>query len=97
MNCSVCDKPLTGGIDTFGELGTELCMEHFFAPPPPTEDDLRIAELNDELDALADEIEDLEDQLRQLKDDQYDKEKELDRLQPAPKPTKVILKPGRVS
>lgn len=29
MNCVVCDKPLTGGLDTFGPQGQEVCQEHW--------------------------------------------------------------------
>lgn len=97
MNCSACNKALTGGIDTFGEIGAELCMEHFFAPPPPTEDDLRVAELNDELDALQEEIEDLESQLSDLRSEVWKKERELETLAPPVKPTKVVLNIGRAS
>lgn len=26
MNCESCEKPLTGGVDTFGGVGQNLCM-----------------------------------------------------------------------
>lgn len=27
MNCSLCNKPLSGGMDTFGEVGQEMCWD----------------------------------------------------------------------
>lgn len=37
MNCSVCGKPLTNGLDTYGDVGAELCMDCWY--DLPEEDD----------------------------------------------------------
>lgn len=29
MECVVCNKPLNGNLDTFGERGLEMCWEHW--------------------------------------------------------------------
>lgn len=31
MNCTSCDKALTGGLDTYGEVGTEFCQECYLS------------------------------------------------------------------
>jgi hypothetical protein len=31
MKCLTCDTQLTGGTDTFGDVGQELCMECWYA------------------------------------------------------------------
>jgi uncharacterized Zn finger protein (UPF0148 family) len=94
LSCTHCGTPLTGGLDTFGEIDAPMCQKHFFAHPPPTEDDLRIAELNDELDGIYDEIEDLEEQLSDLRNQEWKLQDELKLYQPVQKPTKVVLKLG---
>src|SRR5690242_13189032 len=30
ISCRVCGKPLSGGLDTFGMFGEEVCRNHFF-------------------------------------------------------------------
>lgn len=27
MNCTICETPLTGGLDTYGDTGEELCFD----------------------------------------------------------------------
>lgn len=29
LHCVVCHKPLAGGLDTYGDVGQELCLEHW--------------------------------------------------------------------
>lgn len=97
MNCTVCGTQLTGGLDTYGDIDAPVCMEHFFAPPAPTEDEAAIAELEEELDDLDEEIQELEGQLDDLKSRVWRKEQELEKLRPAKPPTKVVLKIGRTA
>lgn len=48
MNCVVCGKPLTGGVDTFGEPDAPMCWGDWFdaqnkvmtTPKPESQHDL---------------------------------------------------------
>lgn len=31
MNCTLCEVPLTGGMDTYGDVGSEICYECWLA------------------------------------------------------------------
>ncbi len=39
MNCTCCQQPLTGGLDTYGDVGQEMCWdcwsELVFEPADP--------------------------------------------------------------
>lgn len=39
LTCICCGKPLTGGLDTFGDVGQEMCWNDWsalvFEPPDP--------------------------------------------------------------
>lgn len=36
MQCTACGAPLTGGLDTFGEVHLPMCMDCFFSFSEPT-------------------------------------------------------------
>lgn len=51
MNCKHCGKPLTGTLDTYGEVGGELCADCYFVPEvfEHTQPSLSRLSLEDEL------------------------------------------------
>ena len=50
MNCTRCGKELSGGLDTYGMLGAELCFECHFTPEQPPVDKT--------LESLLEEVQD---------------------------------------
>ncbi len=38
MNCSICGTPLSGGLDTFGDVGAELCADCWYDLPENNDD-----------------------------------------------------------
>lgn len=99
MNCVVCDKPLTGGIDTFGPIDAPLCQTHFFEDPEPTRltgtASAAIAFLRAEINRCEMEIydkridlEDIEGEIGTLEAERDKYEVELKRLE-TPQPQKV--------
>lgn len=69
LHCSVCGKALSGGLDTFGDVGFELCFEDY-ANPPDDDDPLIEAEREDAIDALMEEIAELEWELETVDEDE---------------------------
>jgi hypothetical protein len=47
LTCTCCGKPLTGSIDTYGDVGAELCIYCFLTPDFSGDIDLLKAELKD--------------------------------------------------
>lgn len=66
LHCSICGKELSGGLDTYGKVGEELCFDDYFYPPE--QDDLIEAEYQDAIDELEEEIRDLEIEIDTLED-----------------------------
>jgi hypothetical protein len=56
LTCTICGKELSGGLDTFGDIGEELCQDCWIRLPyivdgwivAKTQDPLLQAELDDE-------------------------------------------------
>lgn len=38
VNCTICQTPLTGGIDTFGDIDQPMCQDDYFALLSPPDD-----------------------------------------------------------
>ena len=73
MNCQLCDKSLSGGIDTFGEVGAELCLGCYFgvsdAALERQADALRQREIEDEKRELRNRIASLNSEIYELRSD----------------------------
>jgi hypothetical protein len=54
MECTVCHTPLSGDLDTFGDIHTPLCRECFFTADPKGDEELE--ELTKELDDLESDL-----------------------------------------
>lgn len=49
MECTACLKPLTGGLDTYGEIQHPMCMGcHFAIGEPKKERIIHMIELDDD-------------------------------------------------
>lgn len=90
MNCIACGKPLSGGLDTFGEIGQELCQVDYLAllseKPAPLPRVTWLAEDADEDDeddviGLEDGIASLEAEIDDLEDELEQRRRELERFQ----------------
>ena len=46
LKCAACGKPLTGNLDTFGDVGRELCLDCYAEFAAETEADARAEEAN---------------------------------------------------
>lgn len=68
MHCKVCGKSLTGGLDTYGAPGEEVCFDDHFNPPGEPFDVLHLAELEDEWEGHFDRVTELEDDLEEALD-----------------------------
>lgn len=86
LRCTVCQKLLTGGIDTFGSVGDERCREHWLDDPilllvTPLEDEL--SDLNERLSDLENERFDLDIQISDIEASIERLEEKIERLNPA--------------
>ncbi len=77
MNCINCRKELTGGIDTFGIVGAELCQQCFFDRQPDSE---RVQLFKDELRTLRRRIQSQEDEKEYLQRQMDKIDEEIDDL-----------------
>jgi hypothetical protein len=88
IKCSVCETPLTGGIDTFGTRGEEVCSTCWYTTAQGnslTEWDvlaLKIKELNYERDSLLRRIDELDEELESIDDKIAPLRKEIEELRP---------------
>ena len=39
LHCTICTTPLTGGLDTYGDVGAELCIDCWYDLPEQLEPD----------------------------------------------------------
>lgn len=53
MNCKRCGKELSGGLDTYGMVGEELCFDCHFTPEPPPVDKTLASLLEEAQDAKS--------------------------------------------
>jgi hypothetical protein len=84
--CTKCGCPLSGGLDTYGQVGDEQCFDCFMTPDLSEDVDLLKAELSDARARLSD----LEDEMGAVEDDVHRIEQELEALyrrQRRPTPT----------
>jgi hypothetical protein len=65
LHCSNCNVSLSGGLDTFGPVGEELCHSCFLSPMPETESSIILDDYEASLD--------LEPQIMQLYQQLHDK------------------------
>lgn len=75
--CAVCGTSLTGGLDTYGDVGAEVCQEHYLNPPDAEPDPLLKAEHDDAVRELERQIEDINIDLFEKRGDLEDLQGEI--------------------
>ena len=83
--CSICGTPLSGALDTFGEVYHQLCQSCFLRESDPTTKKAKREKLlkqelelvKDDIEAWDEEIEELESKLDEIKSYRRDSQKRL--------------------
>ena len=65
ITCRVCGKPLTGGLDTYGLVGEEVCLKHYFEPREPKQE-RQLADVQSDIEALESANEEIESEIQSL-------------------------------
>lgn len=79
LTCTVCECELSGGLDTFGNAGEELCEEHRYAIEDQVTEGA-IDGLLKECETLEEELDELEDEADNVRGQLRDKENEIQKL-----------------
>lgn len=94
INCVICDRPLSGGIDTFGDIDAPCCQTDFFELTqeesfPSIGDQVKgdlkdvereLRKCRNQIDSIEDDISELERGLDELRDDETKLNEEYMRL-----------------